>query len=80
MLAVSIKELLVAGYMGTTTAFMLCVLVAIAHLAIVLAVAIRTRSIAWLAYAVVAFVGFVAIGAVTPISAALLLLSLGMSS
>lgn len=78
VLAIGVKELLATDLMGATAAFGLCMLLAVAHLAVVLVVAFRTHSVAWLAYAALSIIAFVAIGAVTPVSAALLLLRLNL--
>ncbi|MEI9900080.1 MAG: hypothetical protein WDN31_08045 [Hyphomicrobium sp.] len=77
-LALGLQQLYAAGIIGMTAAFTIGAALALAHFAIVLAVVLRTRSRVWAAYLVLTVLGFVSISAVTPISAAVLLLRLSL--
>lgn len=79
VLALAIRQLRLDGAIGANFAAVLAVLVAAAHFAVVLLAAIRTRRIAWSLYLLLTAAAFIAIGAVTPISAALSLLRLVVS-
>lgn len=80
-LALVLQQLYAAGAVGMATAFNVGVALAIAHFAVILVVVVlRTRSRIWASYLVLSVIGFVSLSAVTPISAALLLLRLSLGS
>lgn len=78
-LAMALSELRLAGYIGLESSSYLALALAVLHFATVLWVAFKTQSVAWVAYVVATAIAFVAIGAVTPINAAVLLLRVALN-
>jgi hypothetical protein len=78
VLAFALTKARLDGLIGLDVAFLLAALAAMAHFAVVVVVAARRRGLVWSAYLLLTAIGFVAIGAVTPISAAVQLLRLNI--
>ncbi len=70
----ALTRLRFAGYIGIGANFKLALVLAMLHFAVALWAAFKTRSLAWFAYVIATALGFIAIGSITPIDAAILLL------